>query len=627
MSAFGTLRSQCHGRGDRLPRQRAAHSGQALVLFALFSFVLIGFMALAVDGGFILAERRQVQSAADAAALAAVISARDGGAWAAAATAYGTQNAGAGSVVTPSRPPASGPYAGDNNYIQVTVSKPVQQYFVGAIYSGAWEVTATATAGIEAMGFNAAMLAVNPSAGGIQTSGYTSYTVNGGSIVSNYRITTSGNTSLIATENIVADDGFFLTGGNNINPAQRREGPEVPDPLNGVISPPTLPAFPGNPVPTVAPTATTCPPAHPGWWPILPASDYYRNPGRFTNCTIGISGVLNGDYRFNSGDWRFDGGGVSLSYERVRFEGGRWNFNGGSGITVNGQNSSNYFEMRAGQYSFTGGASINIGGNAPNNILGGGGTTTSSSTFYFTGGGGIVAGGYNHITLNPGTYIFDGGPGINMSGNVNLTFNSGNYAFYFRNGAGMRFSGGSRIVTNGNPYVRAYFYGSGSESTGWGCPSGTWSDLCMSGNTNMTLPSGEYYFDRGRFLNNGSSAITGTNVFLYFQNGGYLQSIGSATYAFTGPTSTLYTGYYPRVFIYSHPSNTATFTWQATMGAQSNGIIYLPSSPMVFGGAANPNSFVGQIIADRFLSSGNTAMSITFQEYVEMAVPAIYLVQ
>src|SRR5437868_694256 len=138
---------------DQYRWARARVDAQALIIFALFSLVLIGVLAMSVDAGFLLAERRQVQSAADAGALAAAKAALDGKSAAeitGTAQSYGVFNAGAGAVVTVSRPPASGTYAGNTNYVQVTVTKPVTKYFVGAIYSGAWRVTASAVAGVEA---------------------------------------------------------------------------------------------------------------------------------------------------------------------------------------------------------------------------------------------------------------------------------------------------------------------------------------------------------------------------------------------------------------------------------------------------------------------------------------------
>ncbi len=52
--------------------QRRGEEGQALVVFVLFLFVLMGIVALVVDGGYAYAQRRRMQYAADAAALAGV---------------------------------------------------------------------------------------------------------------------------------------------------------------------------------------------------------------------------------------------------------------------------------------------------------------------------------------------------------------------------------------------------------------------------------------------------------------------------------------------------------------------------------------------------------------------------
>jgi hypothetical protein len=266
--------------------------------------------------------------------------------------------------------------------------------------------------------------------------------------------------------------------------------------------------------------------------------------------------------------------------------------------------------MQTGNYSFTGGAGIRFGGSVPNLILGGG-------NYYFSGGGGIQTGGSNFLTIGPGTYIFDGGPGLRMSGSDRLHFNSGTYTMYFANGADMAFSGSSRITFGNNVYVRAYFLG-GTGSV--------WSDLEMSGSTNFSLPSGEYYFDHGRFLNSGSSLINGQSVFLFFTDGGYLSSTGSASFGFTAPTTTIYPGYYPSVFMYSDRGNTATFEWHGSTSAQSVGTVYLPNSPVRFGGSSTGKQFTGQFIADRFITSGSTGLTIEFNENVPTQIPRIFLV-
>jgi len=67
-------RVQCTDERDRsaAPPHQAAERGQTLVIVAVLLVVLIGFLALVLDLGNALAQRRRMQNAADAAALAGV---------------------------------------------------------------------------------------------------------------------------------------------------------------------------------------------------------------------------------------------------------------------------------------------------------------------------------------------------------------------------------------------------------------------------------------------------------------------------------------------------------------------------------------------------------------------------
>jgi hypothetical protein len=609
---------------------RSAVRGQVMIIFALASLVLVGFIALSIDTGFLMAERRQVQNAADAAALAAAVSIQDdmnSSNVTAAAVAYAAENAGVSADdVTVNWPPAAGSaYAGDSNYVQVTVNKDVQRFFLGAIYNGPWEVSATAIAGLEPEGFDAAILALNSDAGGINTSGSTSMRAICGSIVSNFEIRTSGSTTIAAqggtgcpsplSAYVVANDGFNTSGSTNISGTSgvKPHGAEVPDPLADKIDPPPVPNVPANPIASVSPSNGNCRTYSPWSSPVTYTitSSKYTSGG--ASC-VNIQNIPGGQtMSLQSGNYRFDNGtGITVGGGNggdIVLQGGTYNFNGSSGgINIGG--ATPYFEMKSGNYSFNGGTGINIGGSANNNILGGG-------NFYFGGGSEIHTGGSNKLTIGPGTYIFNGGDGLRMSGSDRLHFSSGDYTMYFANGADLAFSGSSRITFDTGVYVRAHFLG-GSGSN--------WSDLEMSGSTNFALPSGEYIFDHGRFLNSGSSTISGDEVFLYFRNGGYLSSSGSASFGFTAPDSMIYSGYYPGVFMYSDRDNTATFHWTGSTSSVSRGTIYLPSSPVQTAGAATGTQFEGQFIADRFITSGATGLTVRFVEYVQTQIPMIYLV-
>ena len=147
-----TSRSQ-----QRRPRA-ASESGSIIILTALSMVVVLGIVALAVDGSYMYTERNRMAAAADAAAKAAVLEyIRDrtlsNGTLQTFANrevaANGFNPAGATSVVLNRPPNASSAYSGNANYIQVIVSQPTSTFFA-RILSGAWDsVTpaAAATAG------------------------------------------------------------------------------------------------------------------------------------------------------------------------------------------------------------------------------------------------------------------------------------------------------------------------------------------------------------------------------------------------------------------------------------------------------------------------------------------------
>lgn len=121
-------------------RRGASERGQAFLLLAMAMIGLLGFSALAIDGGMILTERRTAQNAADNAAFAAARTGMSGGNWQAAGLAFastgGYDNNGTTNWVTVSQPA--------NDEYQVTVVSRIQTSFAHLIYSGPLESTVTA---------------------------------------------------------------------------------------------------------------------------------------------------------------------------------------------------------------------------------------------------------------------------------------------------------------------------------------------------------------------------------------------------------------------------------------------------------------------------------------------------
>ena len=166
--------------------RRQREDGQVLVLFALASLVLVGAMALAIDVGYLLSERREAQAAADAAAIAAAADVYAGESHATAqssARAYSALNGvadgdGGASVAVQ--------VTGDSKdgRVEVNVTNPAQRFFLGAVYTGPWQVEARAVAEIhEAREGDYALITLQPP--GTKFNGNNAITIHNGSAMTN----------------------------------------------------------------------------------------------------------------------------------------------------------------------------------------------------------------------------------------------------------------------------------------------------------------------------------------------------------------------------------------------------------------------------------------------------------
>lgn len=108
-------------------------NGQALVLTALTMTVLVAALGLAVDVGMLFRARRQLQTAADAAATSGALQLSYGQSATTAAdnaaAANGAQNGVNGTSVTVQSPPLSGPFA-SAGYVQVAIQQSAPTYFM-----------------------------------------------------------------------------------------------------------------------------------------------------------------------------------------------------------------------------------------------------------------------------------------------------------------------------------------------------------------------------------------------------------------------------------------------------------------------------------------------------------------
>jgi len=159
---------------------RARRRGMIAVAVAVCLVVMFGVVAIALDGGGLLAERRHAQATADAAALAAACDLYDnywlnngadpnGTARASAlktAASNGYANDGTTSIVNVNMPPTSGLYAGRSGYVEVVVQFNQTRAFSNIFSSGPIPVRARAVALGAAVAANVGILVLDPTGKG-----------------------------------------------------------------------------------------------------------------------------------------------------------------------------------------------------------------------------------------------------------------------------------------------------------------------------------------------------------------------------------------------------------------------------------------------------------------------------
>ena len=404
--------------------QTPARRGAIAVLMAVSVMMLLGIVALSLDGGTLLAERRRAQSTADAAALAAAcelfnnawsvsISNFDpnGSAHASAlavASANGYTNDGTTSTVTVHIPPTEGPYVGKTGYAEVIVQYNVTRSFSNIFTQGPIAVKARAVALGAPIAADVGILVLDPSGKG-------AFNANG-----------SGGATVIGTPIIVdsSDPAAAIAGGGGTVLA-----PEFD--ITGGTSTSGGGSFSGGPInigraPTADPLVDLPPPD---------PSQMTQQSNKKTQYTAGSVSLSPGVYKggisasgtasltLAPGIYYMDGGGFSFSGQGSLIGQGVMIYNAtgngnAAGIGVTGQGTVNVTGMTGGLYqgmTFFQDRTSNVTGN----ISGSSGTTSITGTFYFagallniTGNGGVVNLGSQYISKD-----------LTLGGNGNININ------------------------------------------------------------------------------------------------------------------------------------------------------------------------------------------------------------
>ena len=297
--------------------------GTILVVTAIVLIPLVGLMGLVIDAGQLMTAHRTVQNAADAGATAAamdMLSGRSNSVATSSATSFVQQYNGlSAATVTVHIPPASGPHAGNSQYVEVLVSNSVPTRFIQVLGVGSSQmVTARSVAGEEGTAVAAGVIALDRNARpGVNLTGNGSLVVNGTVLVnseggglnesgqpinnggSGNAITTSGNGA------IYARDVVSVGGVNNVSQIRNFDTSNPKSPLHtGATVMPDPYQFLPSPTTANGAVATNY-----GAVTLSGNANVTLSPGVYTS----IRTSSNVDVYLNPGIYIIAGGGVTMT--------------------------------------------------------------------------------------------------------------------------------------------------------------------------------------------------------------------------------------------------------------------------------------------------------------------------
>lgn len=316
---------------NRTPNRPARRRAAVAVLVAACLTVIVGFVAIAVDGGMLFLELRRARATADAAAMAAATElyehypayhGTDTDSHDARRAALriarrnGFPNSG-DTTASVSIPPATGAYSGQAGYAEVTVTKQVQRTFAliwgsepipvsaRAVSRGAW---VEPKAGVLILDYD--------DRASLSTQGNGAFTETGGSIIVN----SNNPSALVSTGNgTIRGQEFYITGGVSVSGGASLESVPVAGQIfTGTHPTPDPLAY--LPVPSIPSDGT------------MTQTDlgsgnkrYTLSPGRYTNLpqfNMGDEVILRQASAGNDGVYYIDGGGFKSTGALITMDSG-----------------------------------------------------------------------------------------------------------------------------------------------------------------------------------------------------------------------------------------------------------------------------------------------------------------
>ena len=289
---------------------------------AIAMVMIIGFVALATDVGLLWSERRQMQTAADAAAVAGVIALRTSAnvtsAAANLATLNGYTNGINGAIVTFNNPPASGPYAGNSTYVEVIIARPAPStYFLRVLAHNPMSISTRAVSGVGSA--SACIYALSPTGNNaVSITGSSSVTTSCGLLddsTASQAMTVSGGSTLTAAS--IGVVGNYT--GSGYTPAPKTGVASVADPL-AALQPPTVGACTATKYTAPNPSGTIGPGTYCNGITVQGGATLYLNPGLYILLGGGLT--VGGDSSIvGTGVTFYNTGSKTYSYKAINLTG------------------------------------------------------------------------------------------------------------------------------------------------------------------------------------------------------------------------------------------------------------------------------------------------------------------
>jgi hypothetical protein len=402
---------------------RPPRAGIVAVLVAACLVVILGMVAIAVDGGFLLSERQHAQSNADAAALAAVSDLYydfwgyggvdvKGTAKAAAlanAAANGYANDGTQTIVTVNIPPKSGDYVGQVGYAEVIVQYNFQRAFSRIFGTAAVPVRARAVARGLPLAFEAGILCLDPTLkGALNAQGGGTVTVENAAVIDDSNngsaAIAGGGGALVAPTFKITGDYTVSGGGAGFVGNMYTHVPPTPDPL-AYLPPPDPSTLPLESKKKIN----------------LQSGTTYLQPGVYKG---GIQATSTASIVMAPGIYYMDGGGFQFTSSGSLTANGVMIYNAPSNssdaVTINGSGPLSLSAPTSGLYQ---GITVFVDRtkDVPVNVQGNGSQTVISGTFYDAGGLISLAG--NGGVTNMESQFICRAMNISGNGSINISWN------------------------------------------------------------------------------------------------------------------------------------------------------------------------------------------------------------